>query len=82
VLALIVPLWCTGCTRTDVDDRAQAVVGSRALVLEEVAHAIPDASRSEATSGRRSPFDEDDSIGTRYDGRSVSIKGGIAYVLP
>lgn len=60
---------------------AQAVVGSRALVLEDVAHAAPGRIKIGGDVWSAQPYDEDDRIeaGTSVD--VVSIKGGIAYVL-
>lgn len=60
---------------------APAVIGHRATVLEEVAHAAPGRVKIGGDVWSALPFDEDDRIEPGTDVEVVSIKGGIAFVL-
>ncbi|MBO9520982.1 MAG: NfeD family protein [Nocardioidaceae bacterium] len=60
---------------------APGVIGKRATVLEEIAHAAPGRVKIGGDVWSALPFDEDDRIEPGTDVEVVSIKGGMAFVL-
>jgi membrane protein implicated in regulation of membrane protease activity len=60
---------------------AAALIGARAIVLEELAHAAPGRVKIGGDVWSAQPYDEDDRIEAGTQVEVVSIKGGIAYVL-
>jgi membrane protein implicated in regulation of membrane protease activity len=60
---------------------AEALIGRRAVVLEELAHAVPGRVKIGGDVWSALPFDEDDRIEPGVQVDVVTIKGAIAYVV-
>lgn len=60
---------------------AEALIGAKAIVLEDVAHDAPGRVKIGGDVWSAQPFDEDDRIPSGTAVEVVSIKGGIALVL-
>jgi membrane protein implicated in regulation of membrane protease activity len=60
---------------------AEALIGQRALVIEELSHATPGRVKIGGDVWSARPYDEDDQIEAGVSVDVVSIKGATAYVL-
>lgn len=60
---------------------ADALIGARAIVLEELAHAAPGRVKIGGDVWTAQPYDEDDRIEAGTSVEVVTIKGATAYVL-